>query len=55
MNEHKRFDLDENEIPKYWYNILPDLPQPLPPPISPATKEPISPADLEPLFAKELI
>jgi tryptophan synthase beta chain len=55
MNEFKRYDLDENEMPKNWYNILPDLPKPLPPPISPATKEPISPADLEPLFAKELI
>jgi tryptophan synthase beta chain len=55
MNKNKRFDLDENEIPKYWYNILPDLPKALPPPLSPATKEPINPKDLEALFPKELI
>ncbi|MHA1213962.1 MAG: TrpB-like pyridoxal phosphate-dependent enzyme [Candidatus Hodarchaeales archaeon] len=55
MLKKHRFDLDENELPKYWYNILPDLPKPMPPPLSPATKEPISPKDLEVLFAKELI
>lgn len=47
--------LDEEQIPKQWYNILPDLPRPLPPPINPATKEPIKPEDLERVFAKELI
>ena len=30
--------LDENEMPKQWYNILPDLPRPLPPIIDPATR-----------------
>lgn len=55
MRKQKRYELDENEMPKKWYNILPDLPYPLPPPISPATKEPISPKDLEALFPKELI
>ncbi|MBW2739888.1 MAG: hypothetical protein JRE64_13820, partial [Deltaproteobacteria bacterium] len=33
--------LDENELPKQWYNILPDLPTPLEPPLNPATNEPI--------------
>ncbi|MHA1976663.1 MAG: TrpB-like pyridoxal phosphate-dependent enzyme [Candidatus Hodarchaeales archaeon] len=55
MKNQKRFDLDENEIPKKWYNILPDLPVALPPPLSPATNEPIGPKDLEALFPKELI
>ena len=32
--------LDEDQIPKKWYNITPDLPKPLPPFIDPATKEP---------------
>jgi len=45
----------EATIPDYWYNILPDLPKPLPPPINPATKEPINPKDLEIIFPKELI
>lgn len=47
--------LSPEEMPKKWYNILPDLPEPLPPPLNPATKEPISPSDLEVIFPKSLI
>jgi len=47
--------LDKEQIPKYWYNIVPDLPEQLPPPINPATREPVNPKDLETIFAKELI
>ncbi len=47
--------LDENDIPKKWYNILPDMPTPLSPPLHPGTKEPIGPKDLSPLFPMELI
>jgi tryptophan synthase beta chain len=36
----KKILLDENEIPKQWYNITPDLPKPLPPFIDTETKEP---------------
>ncbi len=32
--------LDEEEIPRQWYSILPDLPKPLPPFIEPDTKAP---------------
>ena len=32
--------LDEEQIPKQWYNITPDLPKPLPPFIDPETKAP---------------
>jgi tryptophan synthase beta chain len=53
--EETKIILDENEIPKKWYNILPDLPEPLPPVIHPGTKEPIGPQDLAPLFPMELI
>ncbi len=53
--EETKIILDENEIPKRWYNILPDLPEPLPPVIHPGTKEPIGPQDLAPLFPMELI
>jgi len=31
--------LDVSELPDRWYNILPDLPEPLPPPADPAPKE----------------
>jgi len=32
--------LKEKEMPTRWYNILPDLPQPLPKPLHPQTQEP---------------
>ncbi len=47
--------LSAEEMPKRWYNILPDLPKPLPPPLHPGTRKPVSPSDLEPIFPKELI
>ncbi|WP_406656823.1 TrpB-like pyridoxal phosphate-dependent enzyme [Methanolobus sp. ZRKC2] len=51
--DHTKILLDENEMPKQWYNILADLP--VEPPLNPATNEPMNPKDLEPIFAKELI
>jgi len=36
----KETTLSEGDIPKQWYNILPDLPRPLPPIIDPVTKAP---------------
>ncbi len=51
----RKYILEENRMPKNWYNIQADLPVPLPPPLHPGTKQPIGPADLEPLFPMELI
>ncbi len=51
----KKVLLEESEMPKRWYNILPDLPEPIPPPLHPVTKEPVKPEDLEPIFPKALI
>lgn len=50
-----KFILEENQIPKVWYNIQADLPEPLPPVIHPGTKQPIGPDDLAPLFPMGLI
>jgi tryptophan synthase beta chain len=36
-----KVSLDEEDIPKQWYNILPDLPAPLPPMLHPETREPV--------------
>jgi tryptophan synthase beta chain len=55
MNEQYKFLLKENDMPKEWYNIIPDLPILLPPPLSPQTMEPIGPEDLAPLFPMGLI
>ncbi|MEE4310579.1 MAG: TrpB-like pyridoxal phosphate-dependent enzyme [candidate division KSB1 bacterium] len=54
MKQTKYF-LDEKELPRQWYNILPDLPTPMLPPLHPATKQPVGPQDLAPLFPMELI
>ncbi len=54
VQQHK-FLLDESEMPTRWYNIIPDLPDPPPPPLHPATREPVGPDDLAPLFPAELI
>ena len=53
-----RFDLQPDQIPTAWFNLVPDMVkagmQPLPP-LSPQTKEPMGPADLAPLFPESLI
>jgi tryptophan synthase beta chain len=51
----RRFVLPESELPSDFYNIAADLPEPLPPPLHPGTKEPIGPEALAPLFPMELI
>ena len=38
--QDKKILLKEDDIPKQWYNIVPDLPRPLPPFIDAATKQP---------------
>ncbi|ETK31290.1 TrpB-like pyridoxal phosphate-dependent enzyme [Microbispora sp. ATCC PTA-5024] len=55
MSEPTRILLDESRIPRNWYNILPDLPAPPPPPLHPATLQPVAPDDLAALFPMELI
>jgi tryptophan synthase beta chain len=55
LSTQRRFMLPESELPTHFYNIAADLPEPLPPPLHPATKEPIGPEALAPLFPMELI
>lgn len=47
--------LNEDQIPKQWYNIIPDMPGPLAPVIHPGTLQPVTPDDLLPLFPMGLI
>ena len=47
--------LTEDQIPTQWYNIIPDLPAPPPPPLHPGTMQPVGPDDLAPLFPMALI
>ncbi len=55
MSDKLKFELPEERIPRAWYNIAADLPEPLPPVLHPGTGQPIGPADLEPLFPMSLI
>ncbi len=47
--------LDQDDIPRNWYNIQADLPEPIPPPLDPGTLQPINPEKLLRVFAKELV
>lgn len=49
MGDYK-YTLSEDRIPKHWYNIAADLPEPLAPVLHPGTGQPIGPDDLAPLF-----
>jgi tryptophan synthase beta chain len=55
MADQHKYLLDESDMPTRWYNIIPDLPAPPPPPLHPGTKEPVGPEDLAPLFPMALI
>ncbi len=55
MSDSIKYLLDENQIPKTWYNIQADLPQPAPPVLHPGTGQPIGPDDLAPLFPMAII
>ncbi len=54
-NIHTKFLLNEDEMPRSWYNIVADLPNPPAPVLHPGTHQPVGPADLAPLFPMALI
>ncbi|MFI5908478.1 TrpB-like pyridoxal phosphate-dependent enzyme [Dactylosporangium sp. NPDC051541] len=47
--------LSESEMPRRWYNLVPDLPTPPPPVLHPGTLQPVGPEDLAPLFPMALV
>ena len=49
-----KYQLDEKDLPRQWYNILADM-EPPAPPLNPGTGEPIGPEALAPLFPMALI
>ncbi len=50
-----RVNLGAEDIPRYWYNVLADLPFKLDPPLDPETKKPVSPEKLAVIFPRPLI
>ena len=47
--------LPESKIPTQWYNIIPDLPGPLAPVISPQTNQPVTPEELLAIFPPAIL
>lgn len=55
MSQHIHFTLPQAELPAAWYNILADLPEPLPPPLHPATQQPVTPEMMTAIFPENLV
>lgn len=47
--------LNEDELPRQWYNIAADMPNPMQPPLHPGTGQPVGPDDMAPIFPMNLI
>lgn len=50
----RKYLLNENEMPRRWYNIVADMPHPPAPMLHPATKKEITVEDLLPIFPRAL-
>ncbi|MFZ3082074.1 MAG: hypothetical protein WA157_05195 [Rhodoferax ferrireducens] len=55
MSKQTKFLLNEDQMPKFWYNLQADLPKPMPAVLHPGTMQPVGPDDLAPLFPMALI
>jgi len=53
--EQTKVVLNDDEIPRQWYNIQADLPKPLSPPLHPGTGQPVGPDDLAPIFPMNIV
>ncbi len=53
--EQRQFLLKQEDMPRQWYNIAADLPNPPAPPLNPATNEPAGPEDLAAIFCDPII
>ena len=55
MADYTKILLSEDEQPTQWYNVIPDLPAPPPPPLHPGTLQPAAAEDFAALFPEALI
>jgi tryptophan synthase beta chain len=55
MSDKRKVHLDDHEMPKFWYNIVADMPNKPYPVLHPATGKPVGPDDLAPLFPMHVI
>lgn len=54
-NELTKIILPEDQIPKFWYNVQADMPNPLAPALNSQTQKPLTADDLSPIFPMGLI
>lgn len=52
---NKKIVLRDDEMPRQWYNVVPDIPNGLQPPLDPETKEPMGPEKLGAVFPMGLL
>ncbi len=52
---NKKIILRDDEMPRQWYNVAPDIPNGIHPPLDPETKEPMGPEKLAPVFPMGLL
>ena len=52
---NKKIVLRDDQMPLQWYNVVPDLPGGLQPPLDPETKEPMGPEKLSAIFPMGLL
>ena len=55
MPQTTNFVLPQSEIPTHWYNVLSDVPEPLPPPLHPTTRQPVSLQDMLAIFPENIV
>ena len=55
MSLKTSFTLSPADVPRQWYNLNADFPEPLPPPLHPGTKQPMPANALEAIFPKNLV
>ena len=52
---NKKIMLRDDQMPTQWYNVVPDLPNGLKPPLDPETKQPMGPEKLSAVFPMGLL
>ncbi len=53
--QQKKIQLPEDEMIRQWYNVLPDIPNGIAPPLDPETMQPMGPEKLAPIFPVGLL
>ncbi len=53
--QEKKIILKESEMPTRWYNVMPDIPNGVEPPLDPESKQPMGPEKLAPIFPMGLL